>query len=66
VGASGDPDGGAASIEWLVQVHKHRSLKEKVLGRNKMAADDPLSALIERIVRADSQISDVAVDRDTP
>ena len=64
VGASADPDGTAASLEWFVQVHKHRSLKDKLLGRNKMTVDDPLSALIERVVRADSQIEDVHVDRE--
>ena len=64
VGASADPDGTAASLEWFVQVHKHRSLKDKLLGRNKMTVDDPLSALIERVVRGDSQIEDVHVDRE--
>jgi hypothetical protein len=41
-------------------------LKDKLLGRNKLAVDDPLVALIERIVRGDSQISEVSVDRETP
>jgi hypothetical protein len=30
-----------------------------------MVADDSLAALIERIVRADPQISDVSVERET-
>ena len=63
VGASGDAEGSTREIEWILQVHKHRSLKEKIFGQNKMVADDPLVALIERIVRADPQISDVSVDR---
>ena len=64
VGASADADGSMADVEWVIQVHRHRSLTDKLLGRNKMAADDPLAALIERILRADQQISEVAVERE--
>jgi hypothetical protein len=64
VGASADAEGATRDIEWILQVHKHRSLKEKILGQNKMTADDRLVALIERIVRADPQISEVSVQRD--
>ena len=64
IGASADADASTRDVEWVVQVHTRRSLKDKVLGRNKMAADDPLVAVIERIVRGDSQISGVSVDRD--
>ena len=38
--------------------------KGKLLGRNKIAENDPLVALIERIVRADPQMSEVEVQRD--
>jgi hypothetical protein len=65
VGASADADGSTPNVEWVIQVHKHRSFTEKVFGRNKMVADDSLAALIERIVRADPQISDVSVERET-
>jgi hypothetical protein len=40
-------------------------MSDKLFGRNKMAPDDPLAVLIERIVRGDSQISDVSVERET-
>ena len=63
VGASGDAEGSTSSVEWIIQVHRHRSLKEKLLGRNQMAVDDPLVGVIERIVRADPQSSEVALDR---
>ena len=63
VGASADAESSTREINWILQVHKHRPLKEKILGQNKMAANDPLVALIERIVRADPQISEVSVDR---
>jgi hypothetical protein len=65
VGASADADGSTPDVEWVIQVDRHRSLKDKLLGRNKMAIDDPLVALIERILRADAQISDVSVERET-
>jgi len=64
VGASADADGSTPEVEWVIQVHKHRSMKDKLLGRNTMAMDDALVALIERIVRGDSQISEVSVDRE--
>ena len=65
VGASADADGSTRDVEWVIQVHKHRSMKDKLLRRNTLADDDRLVALIERIVRAEPQISDVAVERET-
>jgi len=62
VGASADADSSTPDVEWVIQVHKHRSLKDKLLGQNKIAADDPLVVLIERLVRADPQFSDVSVE----
>jgi hypothetical protein len=64
VGASADAADPTPTVEWTVQVHKNRSIRDKVLGRNKMAADDPLFALIERLVRGDSRIEQVSVTRD--
>ena len=65
VGASADAVDPAPTVEWVVQVHKNRSMKDKVLGRNKMGGDDPLFALIERLVRGDSRIEEVSVERNT-
>lgn len=45
---------------WYIDV---KGAEDKVLGRNKLAADDPVVALIERLVRADPEIADVSVDR---
>jgi hypothetical protein len=64
VGASADAADPTLTVEWIIQVHKNRSMKDKVLGRNKMAADDSLFALIETIVRGDSRIEQVSVTRD--
>ena len=64
VGASTDAAEPTPTVDWVVQVRKNRSVMDKVLGRNKMAADDPLFALIERLVRADNRIERVSVTRD--
>lgn len=64
VGASADATDADATVEWTVQVHKSRSLKDKLLGGNKMMPDDPLSSAIERIIRADAAIESVSVDRE--
>ena len=64
VGASADAESSTPDVEWVIQVHKHRSLKAKLLGQNKLAADDPLVVLIEGLVRADPQFSDVSVESD--
>ena len=59
VGASGDAREPDASVEWTIQVHRHRSLKDRLLRRNALAADDPLCSLIERLLRADPAIAQV-------
>jgi hypothetical protein len=64
VGASADAEDSAKEVEWVVQVHKQRSLKEKLLGRNKMSGDDPLFARVEQIARAERELSNVSVQRD--
>ena len=63
VGASADAEGDGPDRDWTIQVHKNRSFKDKLLGGNRMA-DDPLSALIERIVRADPRHELVSIDRE--
>ena len=64
IGASAEAADPPPTVAWVVQVHKNRSMKDKILGRNKMAGDDPLFALIERLVRGDSKIEQVTVERD--
>lgn len=65
VGASADAEGTEPDVDWTVQIEKLRSVKDKLLGRNKMTADDALSALVEKIVRADATIEELLVDRET-
>jgi hypothetical protein len=63
VGASADAEGPPTAVEWIVQVHRHRSLTDRLFRRNRMADDDPLFARIERLVRADHTLRQVSVAR---
>ena len=63
VGASADAHEPTPEVDWTIQIHKTRSLKDKLSGRNRMSADDPLSTLIERTVRGDPGITAVEVER---
>ena len=62
VGASDDAEAEAREIDWVGQIEKHRSMTDRMLGRNARADDDPVVAAIEKMVRADSQIQDVNVE----
>ena len=64
VGASADDDPDGDDVEWLVQVHKHRSMTDKLFGRNVLADDDRLVGAIETLVRSDSRMVDVVVERE--
>ncbi len=44
-------------IEHLVQFEKHRSFKEKLLGKNKMEEDDPIVKMVETVIT--TEIRDV-------
>ena len=62
VGASSDVDA-VTPREWIVQIHRERSLIDRLLGRNKLQADDPLSSSIEEWIRAHPRTRNVRVDR---
>ena len=63
VGASSDVDQ-PDPREWIIQIHRQRSFMDKLAGRNKLTDDDPLTAHIERLVRASVGVLNVRVDRD--
>lgn len=64
VGASGDvAEAAAEPVDWTIQIERHRTLGEKLRGANKMADDDALSSLIERLVRQSAGAADVEVER---
>lgn len=64
IGASGEAGEVGSTVEWTIQIHKNRSVMDKVLGRNNLAADDALCTAINRLVQADSRNTDVSITRD--
>lgn len=64
VGASGRPDKPGAELEWVVQIHRERGFLNKLLGRKRLALNDPLSALIEYHLRLEKSIKDVRVKKE--
>jgi len=63
VGASGAPDSGS-DIHWMIQIHKHRSLREKLFGRNKLASNDELSEVVERLVRGEQDFRNFSIEKE--
>lgn len=64
VGASGEPERPAPDVDWTVQIHKSRSLKDKIMGKNKHSADDALTDMIEGFVREEPDFRDIHVEKD--
>jgi hypothetical protein len=64
VGASAAADEPSASVDWTIQIQRHRSVIDKVTGANRMTDDDPLSVLVEGIIRADPGSGDVEAEKD--
>lgn len=64
VGASGEPGDGRAPVEWTVQIHKHRTLKDRLMGRNTLAADDTLTTLLETLLRESPGAPSLNVQRE--
>jgi hypothetical protein len=64
VGASGEPDRPPPDVDWTIQIHKSRSVLDKLAGKNKLSSDDPLCVLLEQLVRAEPDFNGVDVARD--
>ena len=68
LGASADVDittyKAGTDLEWIVQLHRLRSFKDRLFGRNKLSRDDALFGCIAEILRADSEIRQVTIDWD--
>lgn len=65
VGASADADSRDVVVAWVVQVHKNRSLMDKLFGRNRLAGDDPVFRRLESIITSESSIRDVTVEMES-
>lgn len=60
LGASATEDGNG--FEWVLQIDKQRSLKEKLLGRAAMAADDECAEYFRSLLQRQPAFRDVSVD----
>jgi hypothetical protein len=64
VGASGEPDRPPPDVDWTIQVHKNRSLKDKLTGKNKLTSEDALFALLEELIRGESEFRGISIAKD--
>jgi hypothetical protein len=64
IGASADPEDDAREVDWVVQVHKTRSTKDRLVGQNRMTPDDPLTAFLVELLQSDPKIDYVTVTRE--
>lgn len=48
--------------EWVLQIVKHRTLKERLFGTEKMVPDDECSAHLRRLLENEKAFSGVSVD----
>ena len=48
--------------EWVLQIVKHRTLKERLLRREKMGTDDECAQFFQKLLEAESSFSGVSVD----
>ena len=51
-------------MDWIIQIHKNRTLKEKLTGANKLTMSDSFAAMLEKIVRGEPDFRDVRVEAD--
>ena len=57
--ASDEEDG---QREWVLQIVKHRTFKERLLGKEKMTAQDDCSVQLRLLLEAEGAFSGVRVD----
>jgi hypothetical protein len=48
--------------EWVLQIVKHRALKERLLGKEKMTVEDEFSTHLRRLLENEKAFSEVSVD----
>jgi len=50
------------STEWVLQIVKHRSLGDRLLGKRKMAADDGCVAFFRQLIESEPTFSNLSVE----
>ncbi len=63
LGAGGEPESDK-DFHWIIAINERRSLRDRLFRRNKMLAEDELSATVERLLRAQGDFRITAVERD--
>ena len=48
--------------EWILQIDKHRSVKEKLFGSEKMSKDDECAEYFQRLLEGEPSFSAISVD----
>jgi len=62
LGASAGDEEKDGQREWVLQIEKHRSVKEKLLGRAKMSRDDECAQYFQGILEREANFRDVSID----
>jgi hypothetical protein len=62
LGASASDEEEDRQREWVLQIHKQRSLKEKLLGEAKMSQDDECVLYFRVLLEQETSFRDVSVD----
>lgn len=57
--ASEEEDG---QREWILQIDKHRSVKEKLLGHEKMSKDDECACYFQRLLESEPSFNAISID----
>jgi hypothetical protein len=60
--SASDEDSGQR--EWILQIDKQRSVKETLMGREKMAADDDCAQFFQQLLENEPSFTAVSVDPD--
>lgn len=61
LGSSASEDG-SGDWEWILQIEKHRSVTEKLLGRAKMSKDDECAKYFQRLLESEATFKGVSFD----
>ncbi len=61
IGSSASEEEGGER-EWILQIDKHRSVKEKLFGSEKMAQDDECARYFQRLLEGEGSFNAVSVD----
>jgi hypothetical protein len=62
VGSSASDEEENGRREWVLQIVKHRSLKEKLAGKEKMTLADEFALLVLGTLRAEPAFEDIALE----